>query len=34
LRAALVRGWTGGYVLTEGGELAFIRHRLTPAAIG
>jgi FkbM family methyltransferase len=24
LRAALVRGWTGGYVLTEGGELAFI----------
>src|SRR5258708_569910 len=24
LRAALVRGWTGGYILTEGGELAFI----------
>src|SRR5882672_1538589 len=24
LRVALVRGWTGGYILTEGGELAFI----------
>src|SRR5260221_2356877 len=24
LRAALTRGWTGGYILTEGGELAFV----------